>query len=360
MNKKKIILSISVITIIVIIFTSQNYNSLDIEDFDKLERLELKNVINERFPDIYYIILDEYSGNHSLIKDFGFDNSQFLNELKDRGFIIPEKNFSNYPNTALSLPSMLNMQYMGFLSEEIMEEKLNDLRPTKILRENNLVIKNLKSQGYYVISFYSGADSVPLLVDEKPCNSRSMLLNFDKGSEILCTFSEIPKISKRVSEPLFVYSHMSLPHGPYIFDRDGNDAVFNSENLNEERDYYLEQLKFTNSKTIELIDLIIKEKSRTSIIILQSDHGQRIGVDWEKPTDDMIIQSLNNFNAYYLPDVEKDLIYDGMTPVNTFRIIFNAYFNQNFEILEDRHFWVNSDREPYNFLEVTDIIDEFG
>ena len=147
MNKKKIILSISVITIIVIIFTSQNYNSLDIEDFDKLERLELKNVNNERFPDIYYIILDEYSGNHSLIKDFGFDNSQFLNELKDRGFIIPEKNFSNYPNTALSLPSMLNMQYMGFLSEEIMEEKLNDLRPTKILRENNLVIKNLKSQG---------------------------------------------------------------------------------------------------------------------------------------------------------------------------------------------------------------------
>ena len=86
------------------------------------------------------------------------------------------------------------------------------------------------------------------------------------------------------------------------------------------------QLKFTNSKTIELIDLIIKEKSRTSIIILQSDHGQRIGVDWEKPTDDMIIQSLNNFNAYYLPDVEKDLIYDGMTPVNTFRIIFNTYF----------------------------------
>ena len=35
-----------------IIFTSQNYNSLDIEDFDKLERLELKNVNNERFPDM--------------------------------------------------------------------------------------------------------------------------------------------------------------------------------------------------------------------------------------------------------------------------------------------------------------------
>ena len=360
MNKKKIIIPILVITTIVIIFTSQNYNSLDIENFDRLERLELKNVDNERLPDIYYIILDEYSGNHSLIKDFDFDNSKFLNELEDRGFIIPEKNFSNYPNTGLSLSSMLNMQYMEFLSEKIMEEKLNDLNPTRVLRENNLVINNLESQGYYVISFYSGADSIPLLVDEKPCNSRSLLSSFDKKGEILCTFSEIPEISKRVSEPLFVYSHMSLPHDPYVFDRDGNDVVFNSENLNEERDYYLEQLKFTNLKTIELVDLLIKEKSRTSVIILQSDHGQRIGVDWEKPTDDMIIQSLNNFNAYYLPDVEKDLIYDGMTPVNTFRIIFNAYFNQNFEILEDRHFWVNSGRAPYNFLEVTDIIDEFG
>ena len=46
MNKKKIIISISIITIIIIIFTSQNYNSLDIEDFDRLERLELKNVNN--------------------------------------------------------------------------------------------------------------------------------------------------------------------------------------------------------------------------------------------------------------------------------------------------------------------------
>ena len=75
--------------------------------------------------------------------------------------------------------------------------------------------------------------------------------------------------------------------------------------------------------------------------------------------DSTSIQSLNNFNAYYLPGVEKDIIYDGMTPVNTFRTIFNAYFNQEFEILEDRHFWVSSDREPYKFIEVTDIINEF-
>ena len=53
MNKKKIIISISIITIIIIIFTSQNYNSLDIEDFDRLERLELKNVDNERLQDIF-------------------------------------------------------------------------------------------------------------------------------------------------------------------------------------------------------------------------------------------------------------------------------------------------------------------
>lgn len=352
MNKKKITISIFVISVILIIFVSQNYNSVDIEDFEKLEQLELQNVNSEKLPDIYYIILDEYSGDHALIKDFGFDNTEFLKKLKDRGFIIPRENFSNYPYTALSLPSMLNMQYMNFLSEEMGKES-NDLKPLKVLREKNSVMKNLKSINYYIISFYSGADNVPIDIDEKLCKSDT------RRDEILCTFSEIPELSKRVPEPLFVYSHMSLPHDPYIFDRDGNSVIFDFKNLNEERDYYLEQLKFTNSKTIELIDLIIKDKSRTSIIILQSDHGQRIGVDWENPTNDMVVKSLNNFNAYYLPGVEKDIIYDGMTPVNTFRTIFNAYFNQEFEILEDRHFWVSSDREPYKFIEVTDIINEF-
>ena len=67
-------------------------------------------------------------------------------------------------------------------------------------------MKNLKSQGYYVVSFYAGADSVPLLVDEKPCNSRSILSGFDKRSEILCTFSEMPKIKDRTSRPVFVYA----------------------------------------------------------------------------------------------------------------------------------------------------------
>ena len=43
-----------------------------------------------------------------------------------------------------------------------------------------------------------------------------------------------------------------------------------------------------------------------------------------------------------------------MTPVNTFRVLFNDYFNTNFEILEDRVFFSNYEK-PYNFIDVTHL-----
>jgi hypothetical protein len=44
----------------------------------------------------------------------------------------------------------------------------------------------------------------------------------------------------------------------------------------------------------------------------------------------------NLLNAYYLPGQEYDgLLYPSITPVNTFRIIFNQYFNTNLELRDD-------------------------
>ena len=63
-------------------------------------------------PDIYYIILDEYTRNDALGE---FDNSEFLSELERRGFYVASKATSNYTKSIRSIPSSLNMSYLDDL-----------------------------------------------------------------------------------------------------------------------------------------------------------------------------------------------------------------------------------------------------
>jgi hypothetical protein len=63
-------------------------------------------------PDIYYIVLDGYVRSDILQEMFGFDNSEFIKDLREKGFIVPASNHSNYPVTPLSVSSTLNMDYI--------------------------------------------------------------------------------------------------------------------------------------------------------------------------------------------------------------------------------------------------------
>ena len=69
----------------------------------------------------------------------------------------------------------------------------------------------------------------------------------------------------------------------------------------------------------------------------------------------MIIERMGNLNAIYFPNTDYGQMYENMTPVNTFRIIFNEYFDKDYKLLDDKNFWSNSDK-PYQYIDVTDII----
>ena len=69
----------------------------------------------------------------------------------------------------------------------------------------------------------------------------------------------------------------------------------------------------------------------------------------------MIRQRMSNFQALYLPNENVDLTTKSSTPVNTFRIIFNLYFDGNYEILPDKIYWADYDK-PYDFKDVTSIL----
>ena len=81
---------------------------------------------------------------------------------------------------------------------------------------------------------------------------------------------------------------------------------------------------------------------------------KNIATNWDNKNDESITERMSIFNAYYLPDQNTGLIYDSITPVNSFRLILNAYFNANYELLEDKSYF--SDDTYYNFTDVTEIL----
>lgn len=126
------------------------------------------------------------------------------------------------------------------------------------------------------------------------------------------------------------------PHYPFVFDENGRPTK--PENFFNIRDkkYYLDQYIFTNKKIIDMVDSLLQRSEVPPVIIIQSDHGQRgtaphnrsyrmdVGRSWE-----------DIFNGYFLPgaaDAYKEL-HPAMSPVNSFRLVFNTYFHTDFPLL---------------------------
>ena len=93
----------------------------------------------------------------------------------------------------------------------------------------------------------------------------------------------------------------------------------------------------------EIIIEILSTSKNQPIIIIQGDHGATVIPGIEEFNEEAIRERFSNLNAYYFPLNSEIKPYDGITPVNTFRIIFNNYFNSNYELLEDNSYIISSD-----------------
>lgn len=376
------VIAATLIIIIIInmgVYSTQNsknfYNNFETNE----DKSNIKVDVGQNLPDIYYIILDGYANTNSLKETLGFDNSDFILFLKNQGFYVVNKSHSNYPITPSSIGSLLNMKYINYLSDDVGSQSI-DLHPQFKLITDNTVMKTLKQKGYTIVNFENRAvyPSEFKNVDLHLCENKSLFKNKlldtlgrtsiivyfvekwayqDVRNVHLCVFSELPKIAK-MSEPTFVFAHIILPHPPYVFGSNGEPMdPIRPEGIEswENSEGYLNQLQFTNKKIKEVVNKLL-ESDKKSIIILQSDHGSAFGVDFKNPDENMLRQRMSNFMAYYLPDLKDNPIYENITPVNSFRIVFNAYFNDDYKILNDNMYWAWYD-QPYNFKNVTNYLD---
>ena len=381
-NITKIVNGISIVLVVLVLINITIFGITEIESYSTIhyepsdDPIELQNTHNT--PDVYYIILDEYGGPETM-KYLNYDNSQFYEFLKEKKFIISEKSTSNYPMTHFSIPSTMNMEYVNDLSNILGKDSKTYL-PLREMLYNSQVIKNFKSLGYDIVIFESGF--VPsknfVLVDDIICHeegeidsilfdtiTRTSIIGYfverhEEGKirdRINCAFSEIKTIGNNKDEPIFAFVHMLIPHPPNVFGPNGEAVIPGnpiSSEIWDEKIAYIDQVKFVNKEIVKVIEKILDENEK-SIIIIQSDHGSGFDVDWKNPDESMVLQRLSILNAYYVPEISENQFYENITPVNSFRIIFNDYFNGSYKILEDRNYW-NTGDAPWDFHDVTEII----
>ena len=336
----------------------------------------------ENPPDIYFIVLDGYGQSGFLAERYDLDNSQFLNFLADKGFRVTPKSRANYPWTLVSLTSTLNFSYLHEpLGWEL--KPFTDRRLMRELLQENRTVRNLRAAGYTTVAFegeYYEAElrNVHRTIGEwwfpnsfqiaylqmTPLTALLRQLGwpvlYDLHRErILYTLEHLPDVAPMPS-PKFVFAHIYFGHAPFVFGRQGEPVnrawTYSWEDRPGvgEEEYiqgYRDQVHYLNGKVEAAVTRILAESDRTPIIILQGDHGPGLRTS-STLADTDVRERYSIFSAYLFPDGGDENLYDSISPVNTFRVLFNHYFGTDYPLLEDKAYHVPF-REIYNFTPIS-------
>jgi len=324
-------------------------------------------------PDVYYIILDAYGRQDVLYNQLKYDNSQFLNALRERGFYIADCSQSNYGYTEFSLPSSLNYDYLENLGVIAHKDRV-------ALLKHGAVRSFFESNRYQTAAFPTGwnitewndadlyidyehpvtalTEFEALIVDTTILRVADDINLFEQNTadvsrkdlRQLRVFSLLDNIKElpRVDANLLVFAHIVVPHPPYSFDAEGGPGQFRGEGATHEETSaaYIDQVKFINRAILDVIDVILMDSDQPPIIIVQGDHG---------PPPELALtyaEKMPILNAYYLPGKRMDrLLYPSISPVNTFRVVLNSYFGENLPLLEDKSYYApNENHAEYKLV----------
>ncbi|MCE1255013.1 MAG: hypothetical protein LWX83_15885, partial [Anaerolineae bacterium] len=122
----------------------------------------IQSTVSSDLPDVYYFLLDSYARQDKLMEVEKFDNSAFIEQLRQRGFVIPSCTQSNYDNTLESVSSSLNMNYLDRLNVDTSMDGEAEMVLTSRLIQHNLVRNKFKDLAYTTYAFATKAPFVNL------------------------------------------------------------------------------------------------------------------------------------------------------------------------------------------------------
>jgi hypothetical protein len=354
-------------------------------------------------PNIYYIILDGHGRQDILQEIYGYDNSEFLKFLKGKGFFVAESSHSNYIQTELSLSSSMNMQYLDTIGvpQDSTASSGRTWLDGKI--RDSLVRATLSQQGYKVVSFnnerqttakdadvFYDFDTTPYAAEAKKFMGgneiEQMFLSSTMG-RVTADLGWFPKITNdqqqykfhysqtqyifdKLSETpslpgkYFIFVHIIVPHPPFVFSANGSfkystfpyfSSSDGSKYIGTHQEYisgYRDQVEHIDKVMENLITGILAHSTPAPIIIIQGDHGSGAYLDWNSLKNTNLDERLSILNAYYFPGNHSNSLYASITPINSFRVLFNEYFGMTYPLLDDKSYYSTWDN-PFELVDVT-------
>jgi len=318
-------------------------------------------------PDIYYIVLDSHTRSDALLTFYGLDNSVYLDQLRQLGFYIADCSRSNYSYTQASIVAALNMDYLDNLGPYL--QKLNSTHIWILLKQSR-VRQLLENAGYKTVAFDTGYEwsrledaniylslgsesytmqkvnpfesmlikstAMLILTDSQNQRIRSQFqeVNFPYSYHVNSEkfiLEQLPLIANDPA-PTFTFAHILIPHVPFVFNPDGSivtDPAFYDGKLawpaddEHRRVGYDNEVEFIDRQMVQIFTTILAKSKTPPIIVIHGDHGL------------MGENRYDILNAYYLPGDGSQHLYPTISPVNSFRVIFDTYFGTHYGLTKD-------------------------
>ena len=311
-------------------------------------------------PDIYYIILDSYGRSDLLNSNLQYDNSAFISELEKMGFYVAKCSQSNYPRTDVSLGSSLNMDYLQNLNDKFTPKNEDRSQLWQSILQST-VRYELENAGYKTVAFATGFAFTEITTADvylspsqiwAPLNEFEILLmrttplrhledlglvNLEQidveryRDRTQLVLNSMQKLA-RMPGPKFIFIHLVIPHPLFVFAPDGSPtdpSQFMDENGIYSQDNYYKgyrnQAAYISDQMEKAMQTLLADSANPPVIVMQGDHGP-----WLQSGSDQF----KILNAYYLPG-HNDLLYPTISPVNTFRLIFDTYLGADYPQLDN-------------------------
>jgi hypothetical protein len=346
---------------------------------------ERRAVADSSVPNIYVVVLDAYARSDVLRGLFAYDNRWFIQGLEERGFQVGKLSTSNYFLSVQSMSSCFNMDYIQEESKGVPLDSV-DLMPLNRIINQHRSRSLLKPLGYRYVAtsvlfppleavqadvFVTNPFDHASLFDNLVTTTllRALVKDHEKYRNfVLRNLRGVPDLGIKY-HPMLLYSHITLPHPPFVFDQegkplrkkypisftDGDDLIKSGISLEDYKTHYVGQLEFTSRETLKMLSRILEEDQSDPYIILMGDHGARLlyGKDTEDPEE--LLSACANLLAVRVTGSGSVPDQALTCPINLMRYILSKSTGTDLPYLESKVYFTHASA-PYVFKDVTEKV----
>ena len=335
-----------------------------------------------RPPDIFHLVFDRYGSAETLRDVYGIE-TWIGDHLEAQGFNVASESHSNYLKTAPSLASTFHMDYLDEVAADARVAP-DSWHPMFEMLDDHRVGRFLRMRGYRLIQFgswWAGTFDSDIADENHPLGFSEFGMLYLRRTMLRPVLHALPDVPptgwldwdnaqcqrvprqveriKAISEgaqPVHVFAHILVPHGPYVFTPDGDCLTQAAAGRRGERQGYVDQIAYADLVIRDVVSTLLA-RDPPPVILIHADEGpfpERDGrIPWHEAPADVLRIKTGILNAVYLPGGE-DALSPRITPVNLYRAVFNATFGTAFPLLPDRIYAFPDEGRLYELHDVSD------